>query len=621
MVRLKKDYDTTRNSVYESQLRGDMKTIENALNKNASELKSHKNSENAHMSSQIKHGLYDVGSQLDTIQSRIGNLVLNHDGNDVKEVVDSRVDHRGIIYPTLHDRLANRDVLIDILEKEMMFDYTTVSPVYHTHLNLKDPTVLQCFVIDEKKGDIYATQVSSGTSGYTITRMNKNGVMLDSMNVHQGGHGTSFGLERENGKIYIWSNYNIVDSNNVVIGHELVRFPYKAGATIKRDSASIERYNKFNDKYTIPVIDQKNGLIAFRTKIKKDSVVELRDLRQLKKGINKVLGKVTIPSDLYYLQGFTIDGYDLYWYTGDTNSVNHPSELALFSFKDGLIKKRITCDFGRGYDGHYEDDFREPEGIFLYKDPKTGKKSLFAGVVTGGLGKRQAKVYAYHSRENAGKFANDLSSDRQGYNLTQNNGSAKRLPEGLKSLKVFRQPGFYYMLTTETKRFSDHPDSGNAGWWLNIAPGDRSGTVIQTLIRNSTARTIKVFTRVLTNAGTAGEWVEIATGGKLPWANLPLKNGGKNPDSNNRLQFAVQGGYLHIRGRVTIPKKDGVIFATLPKGARPSKNFYTGCQVAGTTGVRKISIQKNGNVRAYGLMANNTKNVTFTYVDAVIKLG
>lgn len=98
LVRLKKDYDTTRNSVYESQLRGDMQTVENELNKHASELKSHKNSESAHKSSQIKHGLYDVGSHIDTIQSRISNLVLNHDGTDVKEVVDARVDHRGNIY-------------------------------------------------------------------------------------------------------------------------------------------------------------------------------------------------------------------------------------------------------------------------------------------------------------------------------------------------------------------------------------------------------------------------------------------------------------------------------------------------------------------------------------------
>ncbi|MEC0432687.1 hypothetical protein P8832_00760 [Bacillus subtilis] len=71
--------------------------------------------------------------------------------------------------------------------------------------------MLQCFVIDELTGDIYATQVASGnqdkSESFTITRMNQNGVMLDSMKLVHGGHGTTIGLERENGKMYIWSNY------------------------------------------------------------------------------------------------------------------------------------------------------------------------------------------------------------------------------------------------------------------------------------------------------------------------------------------------------------------------------------------------------------------------------
>ncbi|WP_346765728.1 hypothetical protein [Bacillus sp. (in: firmicutes)] len=47
--------------------------------------------------------------------------------------------------------------------------------------------------------------------------------------------------------------------------------------------------------------------------------------------------------------------------------------------------------------------------MFLYKDLKTGEKSLFAGVATGAVGKRLAKVYAYHSKENAAKFGIDLA--------------------------------------------------------------------------------------------------------------------------------------------------------------------------------------------------------------------
>ncbi|MCC2528819.1 teichoic acid biosynthesis protein, partial [Bacillus halotolerans] len=563
VIRLIKDYDSTKDSLYLAQQRDDLESIENGLNGLSNSIANHKSAVTAHTSSQVAHGSgLTVYEEIEIAKARLRNIVLEADGTNIKETIDARVDKRGKIYPSLRDHLVANETdlenLDSMIQKEMSFDFTTVPPVYHTNLNLADKTVLQCFVIDELTGDIYATQVASGnqdkSESFTITRMNQNGVMLDSMTLIHGGHGTTIGLERENGKMYIWSNYDVVDSNGNTVGNDLVRFPYTAGATLNGGSGGIKRYNKFNDYYTIPVIDRENGFIAFRVKLNDgNSLVELRKLTDVKSGVNKVLGKVTIPSDLHYLQGFTIDGYDLYWYTGDTNNNTYPCEITQFSFKDGSLKKRISCDFGYGPDGKYEDDFREPESIFLYKDPMTGKKSLFAGVVTGAVGKRLAKVYAYHSKENAAKFGIDLAQGYQGYKLTQNSGYAKRLPEGLKALKEFRQVGYYYMTTPETKTLSDHPDSGDAGWWLNIAPADRVGSVIQTLTRNSTARPLKILTRVVTSEGKEGEWSEISASGKLPWANLPLKNGAKNPDSNNRLQFAVQGGFLYVRGRVTIP--------------------------------------------------------------------
>ncbi|RRN59831.1 teichoic acid biosynthesis protein [Bacillus subtilis subsp. subtilis] len=630
VIRLIKDYDSTKDSLYLAQQRDDLESIENELNGLSNTIANHKSAVTAHTSSQVAHGSgLTVYEEIEIAKARLRNIVLEADGTNIKETIDARVDKRGKVYPSLRDHLVANETdlenLDSMIQKEMSFDFTTVPPVYHTNLNLADKTVLQCFVIDELTGDIYATQVASGnqdkSESFTITRMNQNGVMLDSMTLIHGGHGTTIGLERENGKVYIWSNYNVVDSNGNTVGNDLVRFPYTAGATLNGGSGGIKRYNKFNDYYTIPVIDRENGFIAFRIRLEDDnSLVELRKLNDVKNGVNKVLGKVIIPNDLFYLQGFTIDGYDLYWYTGDTNNKTYPCEITQFSFKDGSLKKRISCNFGYGPDGKYEDGFREPESIFLYKDPKTGKKSLFAGVATGAVGKRLAKVYAYHSKENAAKFGIDLAQGYQGYKLTQNNGYSKRLPDGLKSLKEFRQPGFYYMLTTETKTLSDHPDSGNAGWWLNIAPADRAGSVIQTLTRNATARPIKILTRVVTNTGNVGDWSEISASGKLPWADLPLKNGVKNPDSNYRLQFAVQGGFLFVRGRVTIPQKDGVDFATLPASARPKKNTYKSCPVAGTTGDRKIVFRSNGNISALGLFAKSASNATYTYIDEIIKL-
>ncbi|KAF1340203.1 putative bacterophage-related protein putative muramidase [Bacillus subtilis] len=632
MVQLNKRHQPYPNAKLLSQLDDNASLTENAINQNKSALTKHKTEKGAHSSSAINHSTgLPVSVEIETTKTRLRNLVLEADGTNVKEVVDARVDREGTVFPSLRDLLVAKETALDdlsvIVQQETSFDYTTVPPVYYTTLNLADKTVLQCFVIDEETGDIYATQVSSGNTdesqSYTITRMNQNGVMLDSMKVVHGGHGTTIGLERENGQLYIWSNYDVVDTNGSTIGHDLVRFPYTPGATINGGNGGITRYSKFNDKYTIPVIDQKNGLIAFRIKEEGDnSTVELRKLSDVKTGVDKKLGTVKVPSDLLYLQGFTIDGYDLYWYTGDTNSQMYPAELVQFSFKDGALKKRITCDFGRGADGKYEGDFREPESIYLYKDPVTGKKSLFAGIATGAVGKRNAKIYAYHSKENAAKFATDLSAGYQGYALSKNNGYSKRLPDGLTKLSTFRQIGYYYMYTTETKIITDHPSPGDAGWWLDVMPADPSGSVIQTLKRNSTGRDIKIYTRVVTNTGVAGNWIEVMTSQKLSWTNLPLKNGASNPDSDNKLQYAVNGGMGYIRGRVNIPKTDGVVFATLPSEARPSSSsWYQGCQVGGTTGDRKIAVRSNGEVAGLGFAVNNVDSVTYTYVNICYPLN
>ncbi|MFO6498558.1 peptidase G2 autoproteolytic cleavage domain-containing protein [Bacillus sp. z60-11] len=105
MVRLTKNYNTTRNSLYESQLSGDMQSIENALNEHEYNLKNHRSSKTAHTSEQIDHGGFSVANRLKNLYSRFTNLIVNHDGTDVKEVVDARVTTEGDIAQTLKDRL------------------------------------------------------------------------------------------------------------------------------------------------------------------------------------------------------------------------------------------------------------------------------------------------------------------------------------------------------------------------------------------------------------------------------------------------------------------------------------------------------------------------------------
>jgi len=78
--------------------------IEKGFAKTTDELHAHKNAPIAHKSTQIQHGLFDVGNRLDNYGARFANLVVNHDGEDVKEVVDLRVALDATTHLTAKDR-------------------------------------------------------------------------------------------------------------------------------------------------------------------------------------------------------------------------------------------------------------------------------------------------------------------------------------------------------------------------------------------------------------------------------------------------------------------------------------------------------------------------------------
>ncbi|MGW6365161.1 peptidase G2 autoproteolytic cleavage domain-containing protein [Bacillus subtilis] len=110
MIRLRKYYDTTRNTVYESQLSEDMNRIEKEINTLDGDLRNHKSDFQAHTSDQITHQGFSLRTYIESLYNRMRNLILNADGTNVKEVIDARVDTDGNIAPLLKERL-DRDYL------------------------------------------------------------------------------------------------------------------------------------------------------------------------------------------------------------------------------------------------------------------------------------------------------------------------------------------------------------------------------------------------------------------------------------------------------------------------------------------------------------------------------
>ncbi|MCY8920230.1 right-handed parallel beta-helix repeat-containing protein [Bacillus atrophaeus] len=79
--------------------------IEDGFLELTKDLNAHKSASTAHNSRQISHGVFDVGNRIDNLNARFTNLLVNHDGTDVKEVVDLRVALDATTHSTAKDRV------------------------------------------------------------------------------------------------------------------------------------------------------------------------------------------------------------------------------------------------------------------------------------------------------------------------------------------------------------------------------------------------------------------------------------------------------------------------------------------------------------------------------------
>ncbi|MCY9108301.1 right-handed parallel beta-helix repeat-containing protein [Bacillus atrophaeus] len=79
--------------------------IEDGFLELTKDLNAHKSASTAHNSRQISHGVFDVGNRIDNLNARFTNLLVNHHGTDVKEVVDLRVALDATTHSTAKDRV------------------------------------------------------------------------------------------------------------------------------------------------------------------------------------------------------------------------------------------------------------------------------------------------------------------------------------------------------------------------------------------------------------------------------------------------------------------------------------------------------------------------------------
>lgn len=130
--------------------------------------------------------------------------------------------------------------------------------------------VAQYAQVDPINQHIYWTQLYSGSlltadeiakgESFSITRTDMTGAILDRMVCKWGGHGSHFGIENKDGKLWIYTSYRDMSASSKT--YYVVKFPYQPGKFLKFEDNSVI---KISEK-TYPIsprinVDIKNGYV------------------------------------------------------------------------------------------------------------------------------------------------------------------------------------------------------------------------------------------------------------------------------------------------------------------------------------------------------------------------
>lgn len=539
MLKLMKSLTTTLGQEFRKQIHTNFIRIEDFVNRFSKNFEFHKTEEEgAHNSKQITDDEFiTVDRGLNVINSRYSNLVLSKGKNSLQEVKDARVDNKGKAHATLFDRLLSdgnryelnadnimkevKDAKDKVLAQEFAFDIPNQQWQYLTNLSPFTRTVMQSFHIDNKTGLIYMTQANG--EGYKLSKLSSNGQVISQMQIETGGHGTHNGYrwDEVNNKFWIYSFMRDPDGFK-----KLVRFTFRDNVNLTYGDYDMEEVFTGHPElpYITPVINEEEGLILFRIEHPRgewetrdaQNYIEIRKLEDIDNKIDNVIYKMDIPGRYTYfgdqtqpMQGVAFDSENLYWYTGDSNQDN-PNFLTVFSLEDGTQQYQKQADFGKE-GNEYPGNFAEAEGMQLYYDKETGKRALLLGVVVGASGYRSHKIYGIFMRDVYDK----LTAQGAPVLMTETGGRTKTFPiENFVKISDIVEPGYYYMETKTTKNLTDFPlppEMRNAGFFLEVSAPNVTGTVKQTLTRNTFGRDLMTFQRMVsinkfTGVGNTTNW-------------------------------------------------------------------------------------------------------------------
>lgn len=393
-----------------------------------------------------------------------------------------------------------RDLFEDVNEFVNGFEIKDMEPKFVGGFGGIRNAVNQSINIDRENNQMYTTQSDSQSmEGFWINKLAPSGELLSAMRIIGGGHGTTVGLDRKsNGTMKIWFMHNQLN--------KLVQVPYEDNKVLSIEEAQIltdftpQSVKEITEGYS-PVIDEQNDKIVLRFV---HGRVQVFDRKEIINHVDNLEHELWIDelehSDERWGQGIAVDGDDLYWLSG-TSSLDSPIKIQKYSVSTGekIYDHVFKLSYKNGVDMP-RDDFKEPEGIYLNVNKKTGRRSLLLAMTNGGGYKRFNTLYGFFQTGEYEHFNSLMMRGGQNYKLTRDDGRALSIPDGTTSLNEMVQTGHYYLRTDDIQALEDTPDYPmDAGYFLEVSPVTQTFGGQQTLTRLSSGRKIMKFIRSFSN--------------------------------------------------------------------------------------------------------------------------
>lgn len=389
-----------------------------------------------------------------------------------------------------------RVLIADIDEFVNGFEIKDMEPKFVGGFGGIRNAVNQSINVDRENNQMYSTQSDSQSKeGFWINKLAPSGEFLSGMRIVGGGHGTTIGLDRQsNGTMKIWFMHEQLN--------KLVQVTYEDNKVLSMEEAenltdfTPQSVKEIPQGYT-PTLDEQNDKIVLRFG---GGRIQVFDRKEIINHVDNLEHELWIDEietgDIRWPQGFAVDGDDLYWLSGNSG-LDSPIKIQKYSVSTG--KKLYDHVFKLSYEHGVDmprDDFKEPEGIYLNVNKKTGRRSLLLAMTNGGGYKRFNMLYGFFQLGEYEHFNSLMMRGGQNYKLTRDDGRALSIPNGTTSLKEMVQTGSYYIGSGTMADLEDTPDYPmDAGYFLDVSPITQNFAGQQTLTRLSLGRKIMKFTR------------------------------------------------------------------------------------------------------------------------------